>query len=104
MVHDLNTDLPAAQDRQVALRKKIPASVARVLAALCSGCEVCIVFCPVDCIVLLPDPSGGVNRICEVVEDSCIGCKICPRECPWEAIEMVPYRALTVQQEAAEAQ
>ncbi|MEK7408964.1 MAG: 4Fe-4S binding protein [Acidobacteriota bacterium] len=74
-------------------RKKIPASVAVVDVDRCSGCEVCIVFCPVDCILLLPDPaSPGVNPVCEVVEEDCIGCVICARECPWEAITMAPYK------------
>ena len=65
--------------------------MARVETERCSGCEVCIAFCPVDCILLLPDPEGGVNPICFVVEEECIGCRICARECPWEAIEMAPY-------------
>ncbi len=101
MVQDLSPAAPAAGAGGSTPRKKTPASLARVLTERCSGCEVCIVFCPVDCIVLLPDPSGGFNPICEVVEDDCIGCKICARECPWEAIEMVLYRAGVAQHEEA---
>ncbi len=73
----------------MAPRKKTPVAVARVETSRCSGCEVCIAWCPVDCILLLPDPDAESSRICRVVEDECIGCKICVNECPWEAIEMV---------------
>ena len=73
-------------------RKKVPPAVAVVDKDRCSGCEVCIVVCPVDCIVLLPDPDSlGVNPVAEVIELDCIGCKICANDCPWEAITMAPY-------------
>lgn len=87
MVSHLN---PAAAGRPA--RKKIPTAVAWVERDRCSGCEVCMVVCPVDCIVLLPDPESLCNPTCEVLADECIGCKICARDCPWEAISMVPYR------------
>lgn len=74
-------------------RKKIPATVARVDADRCSGCEVCMAFCPVDCIRLVTYPEmPTVNPTCLVIEEDCIGCKICAVECPWDAIEMIPYR------------
>jgi len=75
-------------------RKKVPPAVAVVDQGRCSGCEVCIVVCPVDCIALLPDPDlRGVNPVAEVIEEDCIGCKICASDCPWDAITMVPYKA-----------
>ena len=75
-------------------RKKVPAAIAVVEQDRCSGCEVCLVVCPVDCIVLLPDPeAGGVNPVAEVIEEDCIGCKICANECPWDAITMAPNKA-----------
>lgn len=92
MVQDLKTAGRRPEHRTHAPRKKIPPTVALVETNQCSGCEVCIAFCPVDCILLLPDPEGGVNPVCAVVEEECIGCKICVNECPWEAIEMVPHR------------
>lgn len=102
MVQGLSPAPAALRARTPAPRKKIPASVARVETGRCSGCEVCIIFCPVDCIELLPDPDGGVNPVCRVVEEECIGCKICPRECPWDAIEMAPYQPAPAKEETAE--
>ena len=58
----------------------------------CSGepCQVCITFCPVDCIRLVKsDPEGGVTGYCVVEEDKCIGCRLCAMYCPWEDILMV---------------
>jgi len=56
----------------------------------CTGCEACIVVCPVDCIVKLPGPDHPeVGAICRVDWDRCTGCTICARDCPWETIEMV---------------
>lgn len=73
-------------------RKKVPLTVAWVDADRCSGCEVCIAFCPVDCIALIADrETPTVNPTCAVIEQDCIGCKICAVECPWDAIQMIPY-------------
>lgn len=91
MVQNLSSTAPLGEGRPVPARRKIPTFVARVAAEGCSGCEVCIAFCPVDCILLWPDPDGGTNPVCYVVVEECIGCKICARECPWDVIEMVPY-------------
>ncbi len=95
MVQDLDpratsaTPAPPAKPQ----RKKVPATVAWVDVDRCSGCEVCIAFCPVDCIALTADPEmPTVNPTCVVIEEECIGCKICAVECPWDAIEMIPYR------------
>jgi Pyruvate/2-oxoacid:ferredoxin oxidoreductase delta subunit len=56
----------------------------------CTGCDACIVVCPVDCIDKIPGPvSPGVDAICRVDWDRCTGCTICARDCPWETIEMV---------------
>lgn len=95
MVQDLNAQpTPATRvPATMAPRKKVPATVAWVDQDRCSGCEVCIAFCPVDCIALVTDPEiPTVNPTCVVIEEECIGCKICAAECPWDAIEMIPYR------------
>ena len=57
----------------------------------CTGCEICIQFCPVEqCIVKAPDINEGqLNGYVRVVESKCIGCRLCVRECPWDAISMV---------------
>lgn len=94
MVQDLNPQSSATSPAPPAkpARQKVPAAVAWVDAERCSGCEVCIAFCPVDCIALLRNPElATVNPVCLVIEEDCIGCKICAVECPWDAIEMIPY-------------
>ncbi|MEE9217717.1 MAG: 4Fe-4S dicluster domain-containing protein [Acidobacteriota bacterium] len=56
----------------------------------CTGCEACIVVCPVDCIAKVENPDlSGLNTICRVDWDRCTGCTICVRDCPWDTIEMV---------------
>ena len=42
-------EIPAKYTR----KKKRPKSLAQVIEPSCTGCEVCIPFCPVDCIVKL---------------------------------------------------
>lgn len=73
-------------------RKKKPKTVAVIETAGCTGCEVCIDFCPVDCIDILPGPQHRtLNRLCIINEDVCIGCALCAKYCPWETIPMVKY-------------
>jgi len=73
-------------------RKKKPKSVAVIDTDGCTGCEVCIDFCPVDCIDILPGPEHRtLNRVCIVNEDVCIGCQLCAKYCPWETIFMESY-------------
>lgn len=73
-------------------RKKSPRTVAVIETDQCTGCEVCIDFCPVDCIDILPGPAlRTLNRVVSVNEDVCIGCNLCAKYCPWETIPMLPY-------------
>jgi formate hydrogenlyase subunit 6/NADH:ubiquinone oxidoreductase subunit I len=73
-------------------RKKKPKIVAVIETAGCTGCEVCIDFCPVDCIDILPGPMHRtLNKVCIINEDVCIGCSLCAKYCPWETIDMVSY-------------
>ena len=85
---------PAAQAAPpkpvVAKKPKKPRPKALIDENGCTGCEACIVVCPVDCIVKLPGPEHAeVGAICRVDWDRCTGCTICARDCPWETIEMV---------------
>ena len=74
-------------------KKKRPKELAQILEPNCTGCEVCIPFCPVDCIELetaedWPDRTIPPVRI---RYDECIGCVICVRVCEklaWDAIVM----------------
>lgn len=73
-------------------RKKVP----RVLAVIdqngCTGCEMCIVVCPVDCIELVPGPEHfDLRKLCEIDLDRCIGCTYCAQYCPWETIYMIEH-------------
>ncbi len=77
-------------------KKKKSPLVAIVHPEGCTGCEVCIEFCPVDCLYKVPGPEHpeemgyiSVNGIVVVDEEICIGCKLCAKYCPWETIDMV---------------
>ena len=71
--------------------KKRPRELAVINQAGCTGCEVCIEFCPVDCILTVPGPEYDQHKkLVEIDLDICIGCKLCVKYCPWETIEMIP--------------
>lgn len=73
-------------------RKKKPKAVAVIDTNGCTGCEVCIDFCPVDCIDILPGPMHRtLSKVCIINEDVCIGCQLCVKYCPWETIFMEKY-------------
>jgi ferredoxin len=72
-------------------RKKKPKELAVVNQAGCTGCEVCLEFCPVDCIYVIAGPEYDPHKkLVEIDLDVCIGCKLCVKYCPWETIEMIP--------------
>jgi ferredoxin len=71
--------------------KKRPKELAVINQAGCTGCEVCVEFCPVDCILTVPGPEYDQHKkLVEIDLDVCIGCKLCVKYCPWETIEMIP--------------
>jgi len=89
------TPKPSPPATPVKKKKRSPI-VAVVHPEGCTGCEVCIEFCPVDCLYKVPGPESpeehgyvSVNGIVIVDEEVCIGCKLCAKYCPWDTIDMV---------------
>ena len=73
-------------------RKKAPPKLAVIDQNGCTGCEVCIVFCPVDCIEIVPGVAHTqLQQVVEVDLDRCIGCSLCAKHCPWDTILMLPH-------------
>jgi ferredoxin len=74
--------------------KKRPKLMAVIIEEGCTGCEVCIDFCPVpNCIVPIDGPDENNPKFAQtvrVVDDLCIGCRLCEKNCPWETIDMIP--------------
>ena len=63
----------------------------------CTGCQVCVPFCPVDCIE--PVDKDKYNDVpippVQVRFDECIGCQMCAKACDtltWNAIRMMPTK------------
>jgi electron transport complex protein RnfB len=94
----LLADIPEIPEKN-GRKKKRPRELAQVLEPNCTGCEVCIPFCPVDCIEVesaedWPDRTIPPVRI---RYDECIGCVICVRVCEklaWDAIVMRPTQEI----------
>ena len=71
-------------------RKKRPRELAVINQEGCTGCEVCLEVCPVDCMYVVAGPEYDVHKkLVEIDLDVCIGCKLCVKYCPWETIEMI---------------
>ena len=82
----------AAERAAKAPRKKAPPKLAVINQNGCTGCEVCIVFCPVDCIEIVPGAQHTqLQQVVEVDLARCIGCSLCAKNCPWDTIEMIPH-------------
>jgi len=87
-------DIPKIPDKY-ATKKKKPKEIAVVSPGNCTGCEICIPFCPVDCIEKTPahlEPDRPIPPV-RIRYNECIGCTICVRVCnqlAWDAIEMRP--------------
>ena len=75
-------------------RKKVkPKWMAVVDEDNCTGCQVCIPFCPVDCIEPVPkDKYDTPIPPVQVRFNECIGCQMCAKACTkltWDAIRMM---------------
>ena len=74
-------------------RPRTPKQLAVIHQYGCTGCEVCIVVCPVDCIEIVPgvEYTPAYMKLVEVDYDRCIGCTLCVQVCPWDTIQMHPH-------------
>ena len=77
------------------LRKKVrPRTVAVVDEDNCTGCQVCVAFCPVDCIEPVAKEKYNIPiPPVQVRFNECIGCNACFKACrqlTWDAIRMIP--------------
>jgi len=79
---------------EISHKKRKPKSMAVVDSGNCTGCQVCIPFCPVDCIESTPVEEHSFSAPIPPVRvryNECIGCAICARVCTkltWDAIHM----------------
>ena len=94
----LLADIPEIPEKY-GRKKKRPRELAQIVEPNCTGCEVCIPFCPVDCIEIdrTTDYPGRTIPPVRIRYDECIGCVICVRVCEklaWDAIVMRPTEAI----------
>src|SRR5258708_7947288 len=55
----------------------------------CTGCEICVVLCPTQCLELGPETnSHGYRGAILAREEDCTGCEICGHICPHWAIDV----------------
>ncbi|MAP67109.1 MAG: hypothetical protein CMF80_05345 [Candidatus Marinimicrobia bacterium] len=74
-------------------KKTRPKTVAVVDEDNCTGCQVCIPFCPVDCIEPVSKDKYNIPiPPVQVRFNECIGCNACAKACTaltWDAIRMI---------------
>jgi electron transport complex protein RnfB len=79
---------------KITKKKKRPRLLALVDEDNCTGCQVCVPFCPVDCIETVPEKKYAIPiPPVQIRFNECIGCQICARVCTqltWDAIRMLP--------------
>ncbi len=74
--------------------KRRPKQLAVVNQGGCTGCMVCVDFCPVDCIRVGSGPDASnptVHKAIQIDLPACIGCTLCAKYCPWDTIEMLAF-------------
>lgn len=59
-----------------------------IVTEKCTGCSICIDFCPDACIKLIDNPNKNSKskKIVKIDYDYCKGCLICENVCPFKAI------------------
>ena len=62
----------------------------KIDGALCYGCSLCIVACPLNLLSLTrPCFRGDIHTSAQLtLPEKCSGCGLCAKECPVDAIEM----------------
>ena len=81
---------------KIAIKKKRPKFMATVDEDNCTGCQVCVPFCPTDCIRPVPaEKYGAPIPPVQIVYDHCVGCMACQKACAdltWDAIRKLPTK------------
>ena len=54
-----------------------------VIESECTGCELCVAPCPVDCI------AGEKKELHVIDTDACIRCGVCRDKCKFDAVHVV---------------
>ena len=74
----------------LATKKKRPKFMAVVDEDNCTGCQVCVPFCPTDCIRPVPADKYTIPiPPVQIIFDECVGCMACQKACAeltWDAI------------------
>lgn len=78
---------------KITTKKKRPKLMAVVDEDNCTGCMVCVPFCPTDCIEPVPQEKyrSPIPPV-QVRFHECVGCQICAKVCTqlaWDAIRML---------------
>ena len=78
---------------EIGTKTRKPKSIAVVDEGNCTGCQVCVPFCPVDCIEVDDFSNGNAPvKPVRIRYNECIGCSICSTVCTkltWDAIHMI---------------
>ena len=79
---------------KIGTKKVKPKLMAVVDEDNCTGCQVCVPYCPVDCIETVPTDKYNIPiPPVQIRFDEYIGCQICAKVCTkltWDAIRMLP--------------
>lgn len=59
-----------------------------IITEKCTGCGICVMFCPDDCILLAErKDKSKFKKSAKIDYDYCKGCMICINQCPVNAIK-----------------